>query len=339
MTQAAIIPAAPPALLQRLAVAIRRRFGAHAGIDNVEVATLGGSNRTLLFDLVEGAARRRLVFRQETYRLPHSPFTSPHTQYQTLELAQAHGLPVPAPIFEFTPDDELERGYVVAFVAGETLPRRLLADARYAIARARFAAEAGAIMARLHSIPLAEAQFLAGTPDSRDPIGAQLERLDYYGEAHPAVELAVRWLLRHRPRAARRCVLHGDFRTGNLMMAPDGIRTLLDWECAHLGDPMEELGWLCLRAFRWGYFERPAGGFCAREPLYREYTAASGIEVDPEAVRWWEIFGFVRWTVLNVMQAHGHWTGERRSPAFAACGRNVCMIEYDLLMTLLGHYT
>ena len=122
------------------------------------------------------------------------------------------------------------------------------------------------------------------------------------------------------------------------MMGPTGIRTVLDWECSHLGDPLEEFGWLCLRAFRWGFFDRPAGGICAREPLYRAYAAASGHAVDPEAVHWWEIFGYVRWIVLNIMQAHGHWTGQRRSPAFAACGRNVCLLEYELLMTLLGHY-
>ena len=60
--------------------------------------------------------------------------------------------------------------------------------------------------------------------------------------------------------------------------------------------------------------------------------------MDAEEVRWWEIFGFVRWMVLNIMQAHGHWSEERRSPAFAACGRNTCLIEYEMLMSLLGHY-
>ncbi len=329
---------APSELLQRLSVAVRKRFGASAMLENIEVATLGGSNRTLLFDLVEGGSRRRLVSRQETYRLPNSPFTAPHIQYQMLQLAAAHGLPVPAPIFEFEAADDLDRGYIVGFVEGETLPRRLLTDARYAIARERFPREAASILARLHAVPVAEAQFLSDTPDSIDPVAAQLARFDSYGEAHPAVELAVRWLVRHAPRTARRCVLHGDFRIGNLMMGPTGIHTVLDWECSHLGDPLEEFGWLCLRAFRWGFFDRPAGGICPREPLYSAYLAASGHAVDPEAVHWWEIFGYVRWIVLNIMQAHGHWTGQRRSPAFAACGRNVCLLEYELLMTLLGHY-
>ncbi len=331
--------AAPPELLARLDAALKRRFGTNAHYDNVKATTLGGSNRTLLFDLVEGTARRRLVFRQETYRLAHSPFISPHQQYQMLLLAQEHALPIPSPVFEFEPEDELDRGYVVMFVDGETLPRRLLSDAAFADARARFPHTAADILARLHRIPVTRASFLEDVPDTLDPIAAQLERYASYGEAHPAIDFAVRWLQQHRPPATDRCVLHGDFRTGNLMMGPEGVRALLDWECAHLGDPMEELAWLCLRNFRFGVNEREVGGFCAREPFYTAYEAASGRVVEPKVVRWWEIFGHVRWAVLNIMQAHGHWTGARRSPAFAACGRNVCLIEYEMLMTLQGSYT
>jgi aminoglycoside phosphotransferase (APT) family kinase protein len=326
------------AIVQRLGAAVTRRFGAEARVEGVEVTTLGGSNRTLLFNLVEGSVTRRMVFRQETYRLPNSPFIAPHLQFQLLKLAHANDIPVPEPIFEFEPQDELDRGYVAAFVPGETMPRRLITDSRFAAARERFAEQAGAMVGHLHRIDPTQAAFLADTPDSIDPIAAQLARLDYYGEAHPAVELAVRWLRTHPRPSSHRCLLHGDFRNGNLMMGEEGIRALLDWECAHLGDPMEELGWLCLRSWRFGVLEKPVGGICERAPFYAAYTRASGIDVDPAAVRWWEVFGFVRWIVLNIMQVHGHWTGVRRSPAFAACGRNTCLIEYDLMMTLLGHY-
>lgn len=323
---------------RRLLAAVCRRFGAQASIDNIEVATLGGSNRTLLFDLVDGAARRRLVFRQETYRLPHSPFIAPNPQFRLLQLANRHGLPVPEPIFEFAPEDELERGYVVACVEGETMPRKLLRDERFRSAREAFCVQAGTFLGRLHALDPAEASFLADTADSVDALQAQLDRLDYYGEPHLALELAVRWLLRNRPPGARRVLLHGDFRVGNMIMGEEGIRAVLDWECSHLGSPMEDLGWLCLRSWRFGNVDRPVGGIGQRAPFHAAYEAASGFKVDEEEVRWWEIFGFVRWIVLNIMQVHGHWSGQRRSPAFAACGRNTCLIEYEMLMSLLGHY-
>jgi len=326
-------------IIDKLRRAIARRHGAAARIDNIVIATLGGSNRTLLFDLIEGNASRRLVFRQETYSLPQSPFIAPHLQFQLLQLVHAEGLPVPAPIFELDAADELERAYVVGFVDGETLPRRLLDGPEYAHARAMFCTQAGEILGRLHGIASERAAFLADTPDSRDALAAQLERLDHYAEAHPALELAVRWLERHRPPSPPRVLLHGDFRTGNMLVgADDGIRAVLDWECAHLGAAAEDLAWLCLRSFRFGHIDRPVGGFGQRAEFYAAYAAASGRPVDREAVHWWEVFGFVRWAVLNIMQVHGHLSGERRSPAFAACGRNTSLIEYDLLMTLLGRY-
>ena len=80
------------------------------------------------------------------------------------------------------------------------------------------------------------------------------------------------------------------------------------------------------------------GGFGQREALIDAYTAAGGRRIDPDEIRYWEIFGLVRWAVLNMMQAHGHSFGGRRDPAFAACGRNASVIEYDLLMTLNGTY-
>lgn len=322
----------------RLRRAIKRRFGEGAAIENLSAATLGGSNRTLIFDLVDGAARRRLVFRQETYRLPDSPFIAPHDQYRLLEIVNRHGLPVPEPIFELEAADALDRGYVVACVDGETLPRRLLNDGAFAAARAGFARDAGTILGRLHRIDPALGEFLAATPDSRDPIAAQRARYLHYGEAHPALEVGFRWLETHRPAAPRRCLVHGDFRNGNLIMGPDRIRAVLDWECAHLGSPMADLGWLCLRSWRFGNNDRHVGGFGDREPFYAAYEEASGWPVDREEVFYWEIAGFVRWAVLNIMQRHGHTSGARRSVAFAACGRNAAMIEYDLLMTLLGHY-
>ena len=111
-------------IIERLREALRRRFGAAVDIDNIDIATLGGSNRTVLFDLNDGGWRRRMVLRQETYTMSYSPFLSPEQQWPLLQVAFKHGLPVPEPIFKLEPQDQLGRGYVVGFVAGETLPKR-----------------------------------------------------------------------------------------------------------------------------------------------------------------------------------------------------------------------
>lgn len=323
----------------RLVDAVRRRFGERAGIENLASATLGGSNRTVLFDLRDQQASvRRLVLRQETYALAESPFLAPHPQFCLLELAHRAGIPVPEPIFELDNDDGLGRGYVVACVVGETLPKRLVNDPDFSAARARFATQCGEILARLHALDPVDAAFLTNVPDSMDPVSAQTARYDSYAQTHPAIELGLRWLHLHRPERSKTCLLHGDFRNGNLIVDHGGILAVLDWECAHLGEPMEDIGWLCTRSWRFGHPDRPIGGIGTRQEFAAAYQANGGVEVDWERVHWWEVFGLVRWAVLNVMQAHGHIGGQRRAIPFAACGRNTCVIEYDLMMTLSGDY-
>jgi len=338
MTEAAIFDAETARVIELLTGSVRRRFGASARLENVETATLGGSNRTMMFDLRSQSVNRRLVLRQETYKLAQSPFLSPHQQYQLLEVAHGCGIPVPEPVYEFDDDDGLGRGYVVACVAGETLPKRLINDPAYGYARKQFAGQCGEILGALHAIDIGRVEFLEQAADSLDPLAAQTTRYDSYQEIHPALELGLRWLHLNRPSPARRCVLHGDFRNGNLIVDETGIRAVLDWECAHIGDPMEDLGWLTMRSWRFGHNDRPIGGIGYREEFAAAYSANGGPEIDAETVRWWEIFGLVRWAVLNVMQASGHITGQRRSLPFAACGRNTCLIEYDLMMTLSGKY-
>ena len=325
-------------LAPRLDSAVRRRFGGAARIADLEAATLGASNRTLLFDLVEPAGRRRLVLRQETYRSPVSPFLPPADQYRVLQVVHRHGLPVPEPLFELTPEDGLERGFAMTCISGETLPKTLLNDARYARARTRFAAQTGEILARLHTLPLAEVAFLAASDDSRDPLAAQVARYDSYGEYHPAIDVGIRWLERHRPPARPACLIHGDYRVGNLILDAAGIAGVLDWECAHHGSPAEDFGWVCLRSWRFGRIERPVGGMGERGEPQAAYAANGGAAPDGDEVHWWEVFGSLKWAILNIMQAEGHVRGTRRSLPFACCGRNAALIEYDLLMTIAGRY-
>ncbi len=321
-----------------LRAAIKCRYGGDVDIDNVQVAVLGGSNRTLLFDLHASGTQQRLVLRQETYRAATSPFLAPQDQFKLLQIAHRHGLPVPEPIFELNAQDNLGRGFVMSCIEGDSLPKVLLQDPIYAPARACFARQTGEILAQLHGIDSGEADFIAHTADSVDPLAAQIARYDSYGEYHPAIDVGIRWLEKRRPAATTQSIVHGDYRNGNLILGPQGIRAVLDWECAHLGSAVEDIAWVCLRSWRYGKLDKAVGGMGARADLYRAYQANGGQALHPEEVHWWEVFGLLRWAILNIMQASGHISGERRSLAFASCGRNAGMIEYDLLMTINGQF-
>jgi aminoglycoside phosphotransferase (APT) family kinase protein len=320
----------------RLLAAVRRRFGAGARVEDVDIPTVGGSNRTVLFDVVEPAGRRRLVLRAETYVAPDSPFIDPAMQYRLLGRAAAHGVPVPDPVFLLDDDDGLGRGFVMARVDGETVPQRILRSPRFASVVPRLPGVLGEIAGAIHAIPVDEVSFLDTTADSRDPVAAQRDRYDRYDEPHPAIELGFRWLEQHRRPPERRGLVHADFRNGNFIVDESGVRAVLDWECSHLGDPMEDLAWVCLRSWRFGRPDRPVGGFGYRDDLYAAYEKATGLRPDPDVVRYWEIFGFVRWAVLSVMQGYGHVHEGRSSVVYAATARNTALIEYDLLRTLDG---
>jgi len=218
---------------------------------------------------------------------------------------------------------------IVGYVEGETLPRRVLRLVQECGTGDAVAAQCGRILAGLHTMSPAAVPGLPG--------GDQLEQLrgtlDHIGEPHPALELGLRRLAACRPARRAETVVHGDFRTGNLIVGEDGIRAVLDWELAHRGDPLEDLGWLCARAWRFGS-PLPVGGFGSLDALVAAYQDAGGVQVDPDALRWWEALAALRWGVICMVQAHTHLSGALRSLELAAIGRRTCEAEWDLLELL-----
>ena len=129
-------------------------------------------------------------------------------------------------------------------------------------------------------------------------------------------------------------MVHGDFRNGNGIVDPeDGLRAIIDWELSHWGDPLEDLGWFCIRAWRFGE-SLPAGGFGDYDEIIASYQSSSGRTVDRQALRWWQIMGTVRWAVVCLIQGATHWQGHRRSLELAATGKRAAEAEYDLMLLL-----
>jgi aminoglycoside phosphotransferase (APT) family kinase protein len=159
--------------------------------------------------------------------------------------------------------------------------------------------------------------------------------LDSLGEPHPVFELALRWLRNRLPASDRVTVVHGDFRNGNFIVGPEGIRAVLDWELAHLGDPWEDLAWVCMRSWRFGG-PGEVGGFGDRDVFYEAYERTSGIPVDRDAVTWWEVMSNVKWGVMTIVQAFTHLWGHVHSLELAAIGRRTVETEYDVLGLIGG---
>jgi Ser/Thr protein kinase RdoA (MazF antagonist) len=146
-------------------------------------------------------------------------------------------------------------------------------------------------------------------------------------------ELAMAELTATQPPARQPVLLHGDFRLGNVIVGPEGLRAVLDWELTHAGNPAEDLGWLCVKAWRFGA-AAPVAGLGSREELLAAYRAAGGADISLSELRWWEILGTLRWGVICLTQAWAHLSGAHRSVELAAIGRRVCEQEWDLLLLL-----
>jgi aminoglycoside phosphotransferase (APT) family kinase protein len=247
--------------------------------------------------------------------------TGPVPEAAILRAAADAGVPVPRVVAD---DEEY---LVVERIEGETIPRKILRDDAYADARPKLAAQCGRALARIHAIDVAR---IPGLTHEVDPVTTWRGMLDGLGQPHPTFEVALRWLDERRPDVTGTSLVHGDFRNGNLIVGPDGLRAVLDWELTHVGDPMEDLGWLCVKAWRFGV-EKPVGGFGEREELFEAYAEAGGKPVDPATVRWWEVLGTLKWGIMCIAQAFTHLSGTVRSVELAAIGRRVCENEWDLL--------
>jgi aminoglycoside phosphotransferase (APT) family kinase protein len=309
------------------------RSGPLTGIQDLRRLSGGASRETWSFDAVDGADRTPLILQRLRPGASGSTTATPlGTEAALVRAAGEHGVAVPAVLAIDADGSTLgSPGMVVARLEGETIARKLLRDDEWATARSRLGTDAAIALATIHAMPVDAIDGLRAT----DQLEQLRSLLDGLGEPHPAFELGLRWLHAHRPSSEVTTIVHGDFRLGNLLVGPDGLRAVLDWELAHLGDPMEDLGWLCVRAWRFGS-PLPAAGVATREELAEAYEAAGGRPVDPEALRWWELLGTLKWGVICIMQAWGHLSGAARSVELATIGRRVCENEWDVLQLLPG---
>ncbi|MFU8814349.1 MAG: phosphotransferase family protein [Pseudomonadales bacterium] len=259
------------------------------------------------------------------------------TEALLMQLARDAGVPEPEVYHVLTPEDGLGEGFIMEWLEGEALGARIARSPELAAIRPRLAYECGQIMARIHSIDLDTTglrDLLAvNTPEQF--VRQTWERYQLLGTPQPMIDYTARWLLDHLPGSPRMTLVHNDFRNGNFMVNEQGINAVLDWEVAHIGDPMRDLGWICTNSWRFGVADKPVGGFGEYQDLFAGYESISGERVDPQHVKFWEVFGSFWWAVGCLGMAEHYRSGPDQTVERPAIGRRSSECQVDCVNLLI----
>lgn len=312
----------------RLDALAGRMVAGATGIDGLVRLTGGASMETWAF----GAGGVPLILRHRVAMAEDHPGKKPplRLEAEVIAAATAHGVPAPEVVHVCEEADGLGEAYVMRRVAGETLGKRIATDAAFAPARTKLARQCGAALARIHATPPPAA---LATVDARATLANYEATWRESGAVRPTIEAAFRWLERRLPETpVTPRLVHGDFRNGNIMVdAETGLAAVLDWELAHIGDPAEDLGWICTNSWRFGRPHLRVGGFGEITDLLAGYAEAGGDPITPERVDFWTMIGSLKWGVMTTMM-YARWASDPSvGPERAVIGRRLSETEADIV--------
>ena len=319
----------PDLVQQALQPIMHSTLGAEVTIEQCRRLTAGASAATWLVHTNQAP----LILRLDAGGEQFGTGVGKTIEAQTQQAAQQAGAPVAEVFYILENHPQLGSGYLMAMVEGESLAPRILKSPNLEQARALLPSQCAQALATIHGINTATLDFLP-KQDAATQL-AELKSLHKsFGETLPVFTLAFRWLEENIPPCPELALVHGDFRLGNFLVTEKGLNGILDWELTHLGDPMEDLGWLCVRAWRFNKPQKPVAGLGEYADLFAAYEQASGKTVNASSVRYWELFGTLKWGVICQYQAYTHLQGQVRSVERAAIGRRVAETEYDMMQLL-----
>lgn len=319
----------------RLQDFLRRVSGLDVEIDGATLLAGGASRDMWVIEARIGGGRERLVLRRDLPTSMHEGALTRAQEFRLMQIAYAEGIKVARPRF-VCPDPAVLDGafFLMDYVEGVAIGRKVVTQPELADARRALPDQMADQLARIHRMDASKLDFLRrprGISPAQEAIRETYEILDRLSASNPAFEFALRWAERHAPPCDHLALIHGDFRVGNLIVNAAGLAAVADWEFAHWGDPNEELGYVCMRDWRFGMGHLRMGGIGDREPFLQAYERHSGRAVDRAAVDFWELLGNIRWGVICLAQANRHLSGRDPSVELASLGRRSAEMQYEML--------
>lgn len=254
-----------------------------------------------------------------------------------MQVARAQGVPEPKVHYVLQPQDGIGAGFIMQWLEGEALGARIVKAPELDVVRPQLAHMFGVTLARIHSIDLQATgldQHLQHlTPE--DYVRQTWERYQAFETPQPMIDFTARWLLDNLPSNYTPSLVHNDYRNGNVMVDTSGIVAVLDWEVAHIGDPMRDLGWMLTHSWRFGRAHLPVGGFGTADDFYAGYESVTGVAVDPQAVKFWQVFGSFWWAVGCLGMAEHYRNGPDQSVERPGIGRRSSECQVDCVNLLI----
>jgi len=325
---------------ESLAAVVTKRIDGCRGLVSCERLSGGASQETYRLVIRTDAGERKLAMRRAPGGAALPPTAGQPglaTEAMLMRAARAAGVPEPEVLWVLTEADGLGDGFIMEWLEGEALGARIVRDPSLDSIRPRLAEQCGEILARIHAIDLRatglESRLAHTTPESF--VRQTWQRYQVLDTPQPMIDFAARWLLEHLPESYEPALVHNDFRNGNIMVSPNGVVAVLDWEIAHIGDPMRDLGWICTNSWRFGRSDLPVGGFGTYTDLFRGYERASGTKVDPARVKFWEVFGSFWWAVGCLGMAEHYRSGPDKTVERPAIGRRTSECQVDCVNLLI----
>lgn len=321
-----------PAMSEALRRVLARLDPQLQDVTNLTRLSAGATNETWSLDAVRHAGVDPLILRRSAVGRGPGVLTL-QAEAHVLSAVHGCGVPVPEVRYVLMPDDALGEGFLMQRIAGATLPGKILRDPALASVRPQLANQLGKIAAAIHAIDLSRLPELP-LLDAQHQVQHLHSQYQSQEIARPVFELAFRWLREHLPPALAPVLVHGDYRHGNLIVGAQGVHAVLDWELAHVGDPVEDLAWLCIPPWRFGELDKPVGGFGMREELLDAYERASGMSIDRARLEWWDVLGSLRWGVMCADMPKWLRSGRDTSVERAMIARRASESELDLMRIL-----
>ncbi len=298
-------------------------------IVNLEPLTGGASKEIWKFEVnANGKSDRYILRRGSGVEGPLAIKTSDEAKIQ--KTVRKLGAQVPEIIAVSSLDEELGDAYIMKFVDGESIARKILRDEEYKNTLPKLAFECGQSIAKIHQADINEFPFLP-SKTVFEQINDLYQTYVSFNQPSPVFEYTHLWLKKQNFGEINDALVHGDFRLGNIIVDKDGLKSVIDWELAHIGNPLQDLGWICGNSWRFGNTDKVVGGFGDLADLLKGYNSVSNSQVDENMVKAWQVFGTFRWGVICLIQASAHLTGSVNSVEKAAIGRRVSETEIDIV--------